>query len=88
MAASCHSDKKDTEAASLGGMKILKTHKIIVGKKKIPSLSPIISEVSVTYWMKELLEGCILTEEDPDWEYVNKILEGSMPHQIKYNCDG
>jgi hypothetical protein len=40
-------------------------------------------EVSVTYWMRELSEGCSLTDEDPDWEYVKNIVEGSMPHQIK-----
>jgi len=41
-------------------------------------------EVSVTYWMRDLPEGSSLTDEDPDWEYVKNIVEGSMPHQIKY----
>jgi hypothetical protein len=41
-------------------------------------------EVSVTYWTRELPEGCRLTDEDPDWEYVKNIVEGIMPHQIKH----
>ena len=40
--------------------------------------------MSVTYWMRELPQGCSLNDEDPDWEYVKNIVEGSMPHQIKY----
>jgi hypothetical protein len=41
-------------------------------------------EVSVTYWMRDLPEGSSLTDDDPDWVYVKKIVEGNMPHQIKY----
>ena len=40
--------------------------------------------MSVTYWMKKLPQGRNPTDDDPDWEYVKNIVEGSMPYQIKY----
>ena len=40
--------------------------------------------MSVTYWMKKLPQGRIPTDEDHDWEYVKSIVEGIMPHLIKY----
>ena len=50
--------------------------------KEFDSTKP--GEVSVTYWMRDLPEGSSLTDEDPDWEYVKNIVEGYMPHKIKY----
>ena len=41
-------------------------------------------KVVMTYWKVELPDGQAPTDQNPDWEYVRHLVEGSMPYQIQF----